>query len=174
MPMQGSAPHQPEILNMMTIFSRRLARRTLLAACAALATLTPMAARAEADALDLAKYRGKVVYVDFWASWCGPCKLSFPFMAQLAVRYPASDVAVVTVNLDRQRPAAEAFLRQVHGTLPVVYDPKGDLAKTWKVADMPTSLVFDRKGTMRFRHQGFFPGKAAEYEGHITQLVREK
>ena len=54
------------------------------------------------------------------------------------------------------------------------YDPAGNLAKTWKVADMPTSLVFDRKGTMRFRHQGFFPGKAAEYEGHIAQLVREK
>ena len=133
-----------------------------------------MAARAEADALDLARYRGKVVYVDFWASWCGPCKLSFPFMQQLAARYPAGDVAVITINLDRQRPQAEAFLRQVHATLPVVYDPQGNLAKTWQVADMPTSLVFDRKGTMRFRHQGFFPGKAAEYEGHIAQLVREK
>ena len=159
---------------MLKSHSLRLARRTLLAACAALVAIAPVAARAETDALDLAKYRGKVVYVDFWASWCGPCKLSFPFMAKLAARYPAGDVAVVTVNLDRQRPAAEAFLRQVHGTLPVVYDPAGNLAKTWKVADMPTSLVFDRKGAMRFRHQGFFPGKTAEYEAHITQLVREK
>jgi thiol-disulfide isomerase/thioredoxin len=154
-------------------FSLRLGRRTLLAACAALVAVAPIASRAEADGLDLAKYRGKVVYVDFWASWCGPCKLSFPFMQQLAARYPAGDVAIVTINLDRQRPQAEAFLRQVHGTLPVVYDPTGSLAKTWKVADMPTSLVFDRKGTMRFRHQGFFPGKAAEYEAHIAQLVRE-
>ena len=159
---------------MLNRFSLRLARRTLLGACAALVAMAPIAARAEADALDLAKYRGKVVYVDFWASWCGPCKLSFPFMQQLAARYPAGEVAVVTINLDRQRPAAEAFLRQVHGTLPVVYDPAGNLAKTWKVADMPTSLVFDRKGSMRFRHQGFFPGKAAEYESHVAQLVREK
>ena len=153
-------------------------RRPLLAGLAAsfalVAALLPATTRAEADTLDLAKYRGKVVYVDFWASWCGPCKLSFPFMQQLAARYPAGDVAVVTINLDRQRPAAEAFLRQVHGALPVVYDPAGNLAKTWKVADMPTSLVFDRKGAMRFRHQGFFPGKAAEYEAHVTQLVREK
>ncbi|MFM9936671.1 MAG: TlpA disulfide reductase family protein [Novosphingobium sp.] len=155
-------------------FSPLLARRTLLGACAALLAMAPVASRAETDLLDLAKYRGKVVYVDFWASWCGPCKLSFPFMQQLAVRYPANDVAVVTINLDRQRPQAEAFLRQVHSTLPVVYDPQGDLAKTWKVADMPTSLVFDRKGAMRFRHQGFFPGKSAEYEAHIAQLVREK
>ena len=159
---------------MLNRFSLRLVRRTILGACAALVAMAPIAARAEADALDLAKYRGKVVYVDFWASWCGPCKLSFPFMQQLAARYPAGEVAVVTINLDRQRPAAEAFLRQVHGTLPVVYDPAGNLAKTWKVADMPTSLVFDRKGSMRFRHQGFFPGKAAEYESHVAQLVREK
>jgi thiol-disulfide isomerase/thioredoxin len=158
---------------MLNPVSLRLARRTLLGACAGLLAMAPMTSRAETDALDLARYRGKVVYVDFWASWCGPCKLSFPFMQQLAARYPAGDVAVVTINLDRQRPQAEAFLRQVHGTLPVVYDPQGDLAKTWKVADMPTSLVFDRKGTMRFRHQGFFPGKAAEYEAHIAQLVRE-
>ena len=149
-------------------------RRPLLASLVALAALFPATVRAEADALDLAKYRGKVVYVDFWASWCGPCKLSFPYMQQLAARYPAGDVAIVTINLDRQRPAAEAFLRQVHGNLPVVYDPAGNLAKTWKVADMPTSLVFDRKGTMRFRHQGFFPAKTAEYESHIAQLVREK
>jgi len=159
---------------MNTRFSMRPTRRALLGACAALLAAAPLGARAETDALDLAKYRGKVVYVDFWASWCGPCKLSFPFMQKLAAHYPAGDVAVVTINLDRQRPAAEAFLRQVHASLPVVYDPKGDLAKTWKVADMPTSLVFDRKGAMRFRHQGFFPGKAAEYEAHIAQLVREK
>jgi thiol-disulfide isomerase/thioredoxin len=129
---------------------------------------------AEAAAvLDLAKYRGKVVYVDFWASWCGPCKLAFPFMEQLTARFPASDLAVVTINVDRQRGAADAFLRQVRSSLPVIYDAAGDLAQTWKVADMPTSLVFDRKGTMRFRHQGFFPGKVREYEGHVAQLVRE-
>ena len=159
---------------MLNPLSQRLARRTLLAACAALVAMAPLAAGAETDMLDISKYRGKVVYVDFWASWCGPCKLSFPFMQKLAARYPAGDVVMITVNLDRQHSAAEAFLRQVHGTLPVVYDPAGNLAKTWKVADMPTSLVFDRKGTMRFRHQGFFPGKAAEYDAHIAQLVREK
>ncbi|WP_298192874.1 TlpA disulfide reductase family protein [Novosphingobium sp.] len=148
-------------------------RRSILAGLAALAAVLPGTSWAETGGLDLAKYRGKVVYVDFWASWCGPCKLSFPFMQQLAARYPAGDVAVVTINLDRQRGAAEAFLRQVRSTLPVVYDPAGNLASTWKVADMPTSLVFDRKGVMRFRHQGFFPGKAAEYNAHIAQLMRE-
>ena len=140
---------------------------------AALAMLLPATTRAEADLLDLGKYRGKVVYVDFWASWCGPCKLSFPFMHGLAARYPAGDLAVITVNVDRQRTAADRFMQQVRSNLPVIYDAPGDLAQAWKVADMPTSLVFDRKGAMRFRHQGFFPGKVREYEGHIAQLVRE-
>ncbi len=125
-------------------------------------------------ALDLGAYRGKVVLVDFWASWCGPCKQSFPFMQGLAARHPADDLVVLTVNVDRQRPQADAFLRQVRSTLPVVWDQQGDIARTWKVADMPTSLVFGRDGKMRFRHQGFFPGKTAEYEAHIAQLLRER
>ena len=150
-----------------------VSRRTVLGGLAG-AALAGLHTPAEAAALlDMAKYRGKVVYVDFWASWCGPCKLSFPFMQQLAGRYPASDLAVVTINVDRQRAAADAFMRQVRSNLPVIYDAAGDLAQAWKVADMPTSLVFDRKGVMRFRHQGFFPGKVREYEGHIAQLVRE-
>ncbi|WP_298174307.1 TlpA disulfide reductase family protein [Novosphingobium sp.] len=148
-------------------------RRAVLGGLAGMALAglcTPVEAAAS---LDLARYRGKVVYVDFWASWCGPCKLSFPFMQELAGRYPAGDLAVVTVNVDRQRGAADAFLRQVRSSLPVIYDAAGDLAQTWKVADMPTSLVFDRKGAMRFRHQGFFPGKVREYEGHVAQLLQE-
>ena len=147
------------------------ARRGVL--MGALALAIGAAQPAHADALGLERYRGKVVYVDFWASWCGPCKQSFPFMKALDAKYGANDVVVVTVNLDRMRPQADAFLRQVGSNLPVVYDPAGNLAKTWKVADMPTSLVFDRKGTMRFRHQGFFANKTAEYDAHVAQLVRE-
>jgi len=154
--------------------SNPVSRRSVVAGLAGAAALAGFSTPAEAAAsLDLAKYRGKVVYVDFWASWCGPCKLSFPFMQQLAARYPAGDLAVITVNVDRQRAAADRFMQQVRSSLPVIYDAAGDLAQAWKVADMPTSLVFDRKGAMRFRHQGFFPGKVREYEGHIAQLVRE-
>jgi cytochrome c biogenesis protein CcmG/thiol:disulfide interchange protein DsbE len=148
-------------------------RRTVLGGLAGAALLSAHGAARAAASLDLAKYRGKVVYVDFWASWCGPCKLSFPFMHGLAARYPAGDLAVITVNVDRQRAAADRFMQQVRSSLPVVHDPAGDLAQAWKVADMPTSLVFDRKGAMRFRHQGFFPGKVREYESHIAQLLRE-
>ena len=58
---------------------------------------------------NIAQYRGKVVYLDFWASWCGPCKQSFPFMKSLKTRHPGADLAVVTINLDRKRAQADAF-----------------------------------------------------------------
>lgn len=132
------------------------------------------AAYADTGKLDLSQYRGKVVYVDFWASWCGPCKLSFPFMKSLASRYPSNDLVVVTVNLDRTRDRADAFLRQVGGGLPVVYDEKGELARKYKVSDMPTSLLIDRSGVIRFTHRGFLPAKQGEYLAHVTELVRER
>lgn len=150
-----------------------VSRRAVLGGLAGVALIGVQRPAMAAASLDLAKYRGTVVYVDFWASWCGPCKLSFPFMHQLAARYPGGEVAVVTVNVDRQRAQADAFLRQVRSTLPVIYDVQGDLAQAWKVADMPTALVFDRTGKMRFRHQGFFPAKVREYQAHVAQLVRE-
>lgn len=149
-------------------------RRIGLAAALVLSLGSALPAQADTAALDLSRYRGKVVYVDFWASWCGPCKQSFPFMQGLAGRYPAGDLVILTVNVDRQRPAADAFLRQVRSSLPVVWDAQGDLAKTWKVADMPTSLVFGRDGKLLFRHQGFFPGKATEYEAHIAQAIHAR
>jgi thiol-disulfide isomerase/thioredoxin len=130
-------------------------------------------ARAETATLDLAKYRGKVVMVDFWASWCGPCKQAFPFMAQMAHQYRAGDVVIITINEERQRSAGEAFLRQVESRLPVIWDITGAIGKSWSVNEMPTTLLFDRKGKMRFRHQGFTVDKSAEYQTQLDTLVKE-
>lgn len=135
-------------------------------------SLTPAAAEAPAT-IDLAAYRGKVVYLDFWASWCGPCKLSFPYMRGLRARYPNRDLEIVTVNLDRNPALAATFLGQVGGGLPVVYDREGALARRFLVKDMPTSVLIDRRGNIRFTHRGFHPDKTAEYQQHITQLINE-
>lgn len=137
-----------------------------LALCATAATATPAS-------LDLGKYRGKVVMVDFWASWCGPCKQAFPFMAKVSRRYAARDVVVITVNEERQRTAGEAFLRQVQSRLPVVWDADGTVAKPWAVNELPVTLLFDRTGKMRFRHQGFVLANTAEYETQLDTLVKE-
>lgn len=132
----------------------------------------PVAAEAPV-AIDLAAYRGKVVYLDFWASWCGPCKLSFPYMRSLRARYQNRDLEIVTVNLDRNPALAATFLGQVGGGLPVVYDRGGVLARRFSVKDMPTSVLIDRRGNVRFTHRGFHPDRAAEYQQHINQLINE-
>lgn len=146
-----------------------LALTTLL-----LGRATHALAAAPAGLIDLGAYRGRVLYLDFWASWCGPCKLSFPFMAGLARRYPPRDLAVVTVNLDRSRAQADSFLARTGGGLPVVYDSAGVLARIYRVSDMPTSILFDRQGHARFTHKGFHPDQTATYLGHIDQLVHQR
>lgn len=131
------------------------------------------AARAEASDLDLSAYKGKVVYLDFWASWCAPCKQSFPFMRQLAETYPSRDLAIIAVNLDHSKKRAEAFIDQQGANFPVIYDPKGKLAERFKVRDMPTSILIGRDGKVRYVHQGFFPAKEGDYLSQVSQLVHD-
>jgi thiol-disulfide isomerase/thioredoxin len=140
-----------------------------------LLTLSVMASpiRGQSTRLDLSAYRGKVVYLDFWASWCGPCKLSFPYMARLRQQYGSQGLVVVTVNLDKNRAQADAFLKTVGVTLPVTYDSAGMLAKQYKVSDMPTSVILDRTGKVRFTHKGFFLNKTTQYSAHVAQIVNE-
>ncbi len=140
----------------------------------AIGSLSPLTAQADPARLDLSAYRGKVVYVDFWASWCGPCKLSFPYMASLTRQYAGRDFAVVTINLDRSRPQADMFLRKMGASLPVIYDGTGGIAAQYKVSDMPTAMLIDRSGHVRFTHKGFHPDQQAAYRQHIDQLLSER
>ena len=149
-------------------------RRALLGALLGLSFVAGARAAPATAPLDLDQYRGKVVYLDFWASWCGPCKLSFPYMQQMVSRYPAGDFAVVAVNLDRERGRADAFLKQVGNRLPVVYDPSGALASKYAVKEMPSSVLIGRDGKVRYVHKGFFLDKAPAYEAHIAELIGEK
>ena len=135
--------------------------------------MTATAAPVGPAELDLAKYRGKVVMLDFWASWCAPCKQAFPYMATLTRHYAGRDLVVITVNAERQRAPGEAFLHQVKSTLPVVWDADASLVKTWQVNELPATILIDRKGKVRFRHTGFFPAKTPEYAAQIDSLVKE-
>ena len=133
----------------------------------------PGMARAD-SALNLSAYKGKVVYLDFWASWCGPCKQSFPYMMSLERKYGANGLVVVAVNLDQDRSKAQAFLDETASNLPVVYDPAGDLPSKYNVRDMPTSVLIGRDGSVRFTHKGFFPKDETTYEQHIAELINER
>jgi cytochrome c biogenesis protein CcmG/thiol:disulfide interchange protein DsbE len=117
---------------------------------------------------------GRVVYVDFWASWCGPCRQSFPWMETMKSTYEAQGLEIVAVNLDRDRADADKFLKQFHPTFDVRFDPKGELAESYKVQGMPSSVLIDRHGVTRFTHVGFRPVDGAIYEAQLRQLLAEK
>ena len=154
--------------------SRSKYRCTLALASLAFLAASSFAAPSFAAPLNLAKYRGRVVYLDFWASWCGPCKQSFPWMEAMKDAYAAKGLAVVAVDLDRDKSDANRFLSQFHPDFDVVYDPKGSLAEHYKVHGMPTSLVIDRTGKLRYTHVGFMPADGAAYERQVKQLLSEK
>ena len=127
-----------------------------------------------APTLDLAAYRGRVVYLDFWASWCGPCKQSFPWMQSLQRTYGRRGLVVIAVDLDRHRADASRFLARFHPSFRIVHDPSGSLAQKYAVTGMPTTVLIDRRGRVRDRHIGFLPSKAAGYERQVERLLAQK
>lgn len=132
------------------------------------------AAHEDLAQFDLAAYKGKVVYLDFWASWCTPCRRSFPWLDALDKKHGTNGFVVVTVNVDTERKLASDFLAEVPVGFKVAYDPKGALASQWKLLGMPSSFLIDRNGKVRSSHQGFRAGDEAKRETEITQLLAEK
>jgi thiol-disulfide isomerase/thioredoxin len=116
---------------------------------------------------------GKVVLLDFWASWCEPCRQSFPWMAQLQQRLGPQGLVVIAVNLDRDRQLAARFLQQMPAGFRIEYDPQGQLAQQFGVVAMPMSFVIDRQGQVRERHAGFRVKERSEREAVISRILQE-
>src|SRR5471030_2938428 len=127
-----------------------------------------------ATGLDLHAYRGRVVYLDFWASWCGPCRQSFPWMETMKSTYEGQGLDIVAVNLDTHRADADRFLKQFQPTFDLRFDPKGELAEFYKVRGMPSSVLIDRHGVTRFTHAGFRPVDGPTYEAQVRALLAEQ
>ena len=120
------------------------------------AAIMAMAApAAESPPVDLSAYSGKVVYLDFWASWCVPCRQSFPWMNQMHRQYGKDGLVILAVNMDQVRAEADAFLKRYPADFAVRFDPQGALAKTFKVRGMPTSALLGRDGKTILLHEGF-------------------
>jgi thiol-disulfide isomerase/thioredoxin len=124
--------------------------------------------------VDIQDFRGRVIYLDFWASWCAPCRQSFPWMQAMKEAYETRGLTVLAVNLDRDRGDAERFLAKFHPNFDVRFDPQGALAGRFKVQGMPTALVIDRHGVVRFTHIGFRPVDEAAYENQLREILAEK
>jgi thiol-disulfide isomerase/thioredoxin len=126
---------------------------------------------AESAAIDLAAYKGKVVYLDFWASWCVPCRQSFPWMNQMQRQYGKDGLVILAVNMDQVRTEADAFLKQYPAEFTVRFDPQGGLAQTFKVRGMPTSALLDRDGKTLLLHEGFKSKDIATLEQSIRSAL---
>lgn len=113
--------------------------------------------------------RGKVVLVDFWASWCGPCQKSFPWLSAMYDRYSAKGLTIVAINLDKDRVAAEAFLAKHPAPFTVAFDPSGKTAKAYKVWGMPSSFILSPTGTVLYSYAGFNPDHAGAVEAMIKE-----
>jgi len=124
-----------------------------------------------ADTLDLGDYHGKVVVLDFWASWCVPCRRSFPWMNEMQHKYADDGLVVIAVNLDNQAVDAEAFLQRYPAQFSVYYDHRRELAHQYGVEAMPSSFLIGRDGTLAERQLGFKSGKTDEYEAAIVALL---
>jgi len=117
-------------------------------------------------------YKGKVVYLDFWASWCAPCRTSFPLLNKLHEKFKAQGFEVVAVNVDEDKTNAEKFLKEIPVGFTVLRDATGEWAdKQYVVESMPTSFIIDKQGVIQLVHKGFTSDDINELEHKITELL---
>ncbi|MGB2248059.1 MAG: TlpA family protein disulfide reductase [Alcanivorax sediminis] len=116
----------------------------------------------------------KVIYVDFWASWCGPCRRSFPWLNEMQAKYREKGFTVVGVNVDPDKADAQLFLDKYPATFPLVYDPNGELATRYQLQGMPSSILLGADGRELSRHIGFSEKHKDDYEQEIVRLLEAK
>ncbi|MEN9434609.1 MAG: hypothetical protein RLZZ422_2198 [Pseudomonadota bacterium] len=130
-------------------------------------------ARAEGQPLDLSPYKGKVVMVDFWASWCPPCKNSFPWLNKMARDKAPQGLVVIGVNVDENSADAKRFLAQIPAKFKIIYDPKGEHPSYYEIPGMPSTIIFDRNGKKVHLHNGFKLTKVMQYEAALNQALKQ-
>ena len=123
--------------------------------------------------LKLSEMAGNVVLINFWASWCGPCREEMPLLNALHKKYEPLGFTVLGVNVEEQADMARGFLNDFPVDFPVLLDNKNQVSKLYKVVAMPTTVVVDRDGNMRFLHKGYKPGDEQKYRKMVKKLVRE-
>jgi peroxiredoxin len=121
----------------------------------------------------LSELRGQVVLINFWASWCGPCRDELPLLEQLHTRYRRAGFALLAVNIDDDRANADAMLRKLGVGLAPLYDGDKRVAKRYDVDTMPATLIVDRDGRVRYVHRGFHRGYEAKYDREVRELLTQ-
>lgn len=131
-----------------------------------------LAARSGAN-VSLAQYRGQVVMLNFWASWCGPCRQEMPLLDSIYKKYSRLGFTLIGVNVEPDANAANDWLKQTPVSFPILYDKESKVSRMYDVEGMPSTVIIDRKGKVRALHRGYKPGDENDYLDSIRTLVRE-
>ncbi|MEA3151023.1 MAG: hypothetical protein QOD56_1962 [Gammaproteobacteria bacterium] len=121
----------------------------------------------------LSQYKGQVVMVNFWATWCGPCQQEMPLLDQMYKKYKPAGFTLIGVNVDKEALPVRDLMARKPVSFPVLLDPANQVSKAYHVDEMPSSVIIDRKGEIRYIHRGYRPGDENEYQDRIRQLIKE-
>ena len=128
---------------------------------------------ASGENLRLSELRGEVVMINFWASWCGPCRLEMPILSELHDKYRAMGFTVLGVNVEENSSEARKLLKEIPVSFPVLFDNDSTVSKQYDVVAMPSTVLVDRNGNMRYLHKGYKPGLENTYVEQVRSLIRE-
>ena len=123
--------------------------------------------------LRLSEYRGDVVMINFWATWCGPCRQEMPLLDELYSRYERVGFNLLGVNIDDDSNRAMDMIRELGVNFPVLFDARKEVSRLYDVDAMPVTVLVDREGTVRYVHQGYKPGYEEKYLDQVRSLLRE-
>ncbi|MEZ5566532.1 MAG: TlpA disulfide reductase family protein [Gammaproteobacteria bacterium] len=126
------------------------------------------------EAVSLASLKGQVVLINFWATWCAPCRKEMPLLEQIHKKYASLGFTMLGVNVEEDTRMMDTFLKDVPVDFPILLDPENGVSKLYNVSAMPSTVIVDRKGNIRFVHQGYQPGDEGKYQDMIRQLIRER
>jgi thiol-disulfide isomerase/thioredoxin len=169
----------------MCILKNRLKSLVVLLAASILLSVNAQAETLEGPAPDftlksrsgenvkLSEMRGDVVMINFWASWCGPCRQEMPLLEEMYKKYSDLGFVLLGVNVEEDSSKAGELLREIPVSFPILYDNTNKVTKLYKVVAMPSTVMVDRDGNMRYLHRGYLPGYEAEYVKQIKELIKE-
>ncbi len=123
--------------------------------------------------IKLSELRGQVVMINFWASWCAPCRQEMPLLEKIYKKYKRLGFTLLGVNVEQNTRAAKNWLKNVNVSFPVLFDSSNKTSKLYKVSAMPTTVIIDRNGNMRYLHKGYKPGYEQSYKKQVRKLLRE-
>jgi peroxiredoxin len=168
--------------------TRRIFLRSAIATAAACAAPTALAAGTagsatpapdfelplrSGSAVRLADLRGQVVMLNFWASWCAPCRQEFPILDEMYRKYQPMGFTLLGINVESETKDAERFLSAMPVSFPIAFDLENAVSGKYSVSAMPTTLLVDRKGNVRWLHRAYKPGDENEYMDQVRRLLRE-